>query len=246
MTFRLLETGTNPGAFNMGLDEAILNAVAEGRKPPTLRFYGWNPPTVTLGYFQGLEDEVDREACAREGVDVVRRVTGGGAVFHDAELTYSIVLPEGHPVARPGILESYRVLCEGIVRGLALFGLQGEFAPLNDVLIEGRKVSGNAQTRKRGCILQHGTILLDVDVDRMFALLKVPSEKMKGKLIEDVKQRVTSLRHQLGRTVDLDEAASVFATGFSSALGASLEKGRPFGPGDRGGASHRAGKVRDR
>ncbi|MCK7517971.1 MAG: hypothetical protein MZV64_09790 [Ignavibacteriales bacterium] len=78
MTFRLLETGVQPGAFNMGLDEAILNAVAEGRRPPTLRLYGWNPPAVTLGYFQGLEDEVDREACARMGVDIVRRVTGGG------------------------------------------------------------------------------------------------------------------------------------------------------------------------
>lgn len=227
MIFRLLETGVRPGAYNMGLDEAILGAVAEGRRPPTLRLYGWNPPTVTLGYFQGLDEEVDREACARMGVDIVRRVTGGGAVFHDAELTYSIVLPESHPLARPGILDSYRVLCAGVVEGLARFGLQAEFAPINDVLVDGRKVSGNAQTRKRGCILQHGTILLDVDVDRMFALLKVPSEKLKGKLIEDVKQRVTSLRHKLGRSVSLAEAVPAFAEGFSKALGIELEKSEP-------------------
>jgi len=227
MTFRLLETGVQPGAFNMGLDEAVLNAVAEGRQPPTLRLYGWNPPAVTLGYFQGLEDEVDREACSRMGVDIVRRVTGGGAVFHDAELTYSIILPESHPLARPGILDSYRVLCAGVVEGLARFGLAAEFAPINDVLVQGQKVSGNAQTRKRGCILQHGTILLDVDVDRMFALLKVPSEKMKGKLIEDVKQRVTSLRHKLGRSVGLSEAAAAFAAGFSKALGVELESALP-------------------
>ncbi|HSV56534.1 MAG TPA: biotin/lipoate A/B protein ligase family protein [Magnetospirillaceae bacterium] len=227
MTFRLLETGRNPGAFNMGLDEAILVAVAEGRQPPTLRLYGWDPPAVTLGYFQGLEDEVDREACARLGADVVRRVTGGGAVFHDAELTYSLALPEGHPLARPGILDSYRVLCAGVVAGLAAFGLLGEFVPLNDVLVGGRKVSGNAQTRKRGCILQHGTILLDVDVERMFSLLRVPSEKVKGRLIEDVKQRVTSLRHQLGRPVDLGEAVSAFAKGFRSALGVDLKPGAP-------------------
>ncbi len=227
MTFRLLETGVHPGAFNMGLDEAILASVAEGREPPTLRLYGWNPPTVTLGYFQGLDEEVDREACARMGVDIVRRVTGGGAVFHDAELTYSVVLPETHPLARPNILDSYRILCAGVVEGLARFGLSAEFAPINDVLVDGRKISGNAQTRKRGCILQHGTILLDVDVDRMFALLKVPSEKMKGKLIEDVKQRVTSLRSKLGRTVGLPEAAAAFAAGFSRALGVELEAARP-------------------
>ena len=226
MTFRLLETGVHPGSFNMGLDEAILAAVAEGREPPTLRFYGWNPPTVTLGYFQGLDEELDREACARMGVDIVRRITGGGAVFHDAELTYSIVLPESHSLARPGILDSYRILCAGVVEGLARFGVPAEFTPINDVLVGGQKISGNAQTRKRGCILQHGTILLDVDVDRMFALLKVPSEKMKGKLIEDVKQRVTSLRRILGRIVGLDEAASAFAAGFSEALNIRLEAAR--------------------
>jgi len=225
--FRLLETGKSPGAFNMGLDEAILNSVAEGRQPPTLRMYGWNPPTVTLGYFQGLEDEVDREACSRAGVDIVRRVTGGGAVFHEAELTYSIVLPESHPLARSSILDSYRALCAGIEEGLALYGLKGEFVPLNDVLVGGKKISGNAQTRKRGCILQHGTILLDVDVERMFSLLRVSSEKLKGKLIKDVKERVTSLRSQLGRSVELTEAAEVFSKGFATALNVELRKTEP-------------------
>ena len=100
MTLRLLRTGVARGAFNMGLDEAVLGSVSEGRQPPTLRFYGWNPPTVSLGYFQGLDDEVDREACRAAGVDVVRRITGGGAVFHDDELTYSVVIPERHPLAR--------------------------------------------------------------------------------------------------------------------------------------------------
>lgn len=227
VTFRLLETGASPGAFNMGLDEAILNSVAEGLQPPTLRFYGWNPPAITLGYFQGREEEVDRTACAQLGVDVIRRVTGGGAVFHDAELTYSIVLPESHPLARADILDSYRVLCAGIVEGLGHWGLQGEFVPLNDILVGGRKISGNAQTRKRGCILQHGTILLDVDVDRMFALLKVPSEKLKGKLIQDAKERVTGLRAQIGRSVDLSEAADVFSKGFASALKVDLLTSEP-------------------
>ena len=211
----------------MGLDEAILNAVSEGRQPPTLRLYGWAPAAVTLGYFQGLSDEVDQDACARAGVDVIRRVTGGGAVFHDEELTYSVVIPEGHPLARPDILDSYRVLCAGILEGLSRLGLEAEFVPLNDILVGGKKVSGNAQTRKRGCILQHGTVLLDADVDRMFSLLKVPSEKLKGKLIADVKERVTGIRSQLGRDVGLEEAVRVFAAGFAAALGVDFRSEKP-------------------
>ncbi len=227
MTFRFLDTGTAPAAFNMGLDESILHAVAEGRQEPTLRLYGWSPPAVTLGYFQGLEDEVDRVACERTGVDVTRRVTGGGAVFHDQELTYSIVLPESHPLFDPDIRAFYRVLCSGIVRGLEFLGLEAEFAPLNDVLVGGRKVSGNAQTRRGGCVLQHGTILLDVDVDWMFSLLRVPSEKLKGKLIQDVKERVAGLRSLLGRSVPYPEAVEVFTRGFAAALDLDLKKAEP-------------------
>lgn len=227
MTLRLLRTGVARGAFNMGLDEAVLGSVAEGRQPPTLRFYGWNPPTVSLGYFQGLDDEVDREACRAAGVDVVRRITGGGAVFHDDELTYSVVIPERHPLARADIMESYRFLCSGLVDGLARLGLRAEFAPLNDILVDGRKVSGNAQTRRRGCILQHGTVLLGVDPERMFGLLKVPSEKLKGKLIQDIKDRVRGLDQLLGRLVGFDEAADALAAGFAAALGVELSLAEP-------------------
>ena len=120
MELRVLETGFAPAAFNMGLDEAILDAVAQGLQPPTLRFYAWKPRAVSLGYFQGYEDEVDAAACAARGVEVVRRVTGGGAVFHADELTYSIVLPETHPLAAGTILDTYRALCSGIVEGLEI------------------------------------------------------------------------------------------------------------------------------
>lgn len=192
--FRLLETGFHSAAFNMGLDEALLRSVAEGKSLPTLRFYGWTPAAVSIGYFQGLEEEVDSAACRAAGIDVVRRITGGGAVFHHHEVTYSIVLPLDHPLARRNILESYRLLLGGIVEGLSLLGIRAEFAPINDIVTGGKKISGNAQTRKLGCILQHGTIILDVDVDQMFTVLKVPQEKTRGKLIEDIKSRVTSVK----------------------------------------------------
>jgi len=216
---RYLETGENPAFFNMGLDEAILESVATDDAPPTLRLYAWKPAAVTVGYFQGVRDEVDLQACERLGIDVVRRLTGGGAVFHSDELTYSVVVPETHELAKGGILESYRSICAGVIAGLLNLGITAEFVPLNDIVSGGKKLSGNAQTRKHGCLLQHGTVLLGVDPDAMFTVLKVPDEKLKGKLIADVKERVSSVSAQLGRTIGYQEAVHAFELGFSSAFG---------------------------
>jgi lipoate---protein ligase len=225
--FRLLETGSDRAFHNMGLDEAILKSVATGTSIPTLRLYGWKPEAISLGYFQGARDEVDVEACFREGVDIVRRITGGGAVFHAAEVTYSIVVPEGHRLAPSSILDSYALICAGIVQGLKSLGAIAEFAPINDIVCGGRKVSGNAQTRKLGCLLQHGTILLDVDVDRMFSLLRVPKEKSSGRLISEAKARVTSLSAVLGRAIGFEECSKALAEGFATALDLDLEPETP-------------------
>ncbi len=225
--FRLLETGFNNAFFNMGLDQAILEQVSAGTVPPTLRLYGWTPPAISIGYFQGMEEEVDLAACRGYGIDYVRRITGGGAVFHQFEVTYSIVLPLDHPLADRAILASYGRLCQGIVAGLADLGVAAQFAPINDIVTDGKKISGNAQTRKLGCILQHGTILLQVDVDLMFTLLKVPSEKARGKLISDVKARVTSLSAVLGRSVSFEEASAALVKGFAQALDLKLVMEQP-------------------
>jgi len=223
MKLRLLETGYKPASLNMGVDESILRHVSEGKSPQTIRFYGWMPPAVSIGYFQGIAEEVDLEACSRFGVDCVRRITGGGAVYHDKELTYSFIAPEG--LVPEDILESYRLICGGLISGFDILGIEAEFAPLNDIVTCGRKISGNAQTRRMKCVLQHGTILLDVDVERMFSLLKVPSEKMRDKLVASVKERVTSVRHSLGREVGFDVAEKAFEKGFESALKMKLVKG---------------------
>ncbi|MCX6695435.1 MAG: biotin/lipoate A/B protein ligase family protein [Candidatus Altiarchaeota archaeon] len=223
MNFRLLETGFDRACVNMGIDESILKHVSEGSSQPTVRLYGWKPPAVSIGYFQGLEEEVDLEACRSLGVDYVRRITGGGAVYHDMELTYSFIAREDY--VPKDMLESYKMVCGGLVAGLGILGIEAEFAPLNDIVTGGRKISGNAQTRRMGCVLQHGTILLDVDVERMFALLKVPSEKMRDKLVKNVKDRVTSVNGVLGREIRFEEASQAFATGFSKSLGIKLSKG---------------------
>ncbi len=232
MRIRLLDTGPSAGALNMGIDEAVLLSVSRGESPPSLRFYGWKPSCITVGYFQSMQEEVDLGACRHRGIDAVRRITGGGAVFHQAEITYSIVLPAGRGLACDDILESYRGICGALVLGLARLGIESAFSPINDITSGGRKVSGNAQTRKQGCLLQHGTVLLDLDLDLMFSLLKVPAEKLKGRLIEDAKARVVSLRDLLGRPVGFEEARSALASGFAAVLAGSgdeLEEGELSG-----------------
>jgi len=214
MRIRLILDGHGRGAWNMALDESLLRNV--NKIGPTLRFYGWKPYAVTIGYFQSIREEVDVELAKSLGVDVIRRITGGGAVYHKWELTYSITLPE----PKMGIMESYRWIEGGIVRALQKLGLKAELSGINDVVVGGRKISGNAQTRKYGGLLQHGTILMDLDLEEMFSLLKVPKEKINDKMISDVKKRVVSLK-DLGIHLDFQELQDVFAQGFSEAL--SLE-----------------------
>ena len=207
---RTLETGFNPAATNMAIDEALMETVGE---VPILRIYGWRPAAVSIGYFQSMNEEVNFAKCREVGVDVVRRLTGGGAVLHECELTYSFISRE-YP---KNIMESYRWICDAIVMSINRLGFDANFVPLNDIVIGGKKVSGNAQTRRKGVLLQHGTILLGVDVNKMFSVLKVPSEKLRDKIIKDAKERVTSLA---GTTFD-DMATSLktsFAAKFESKL----------------------------
>jgi lipoate---protein ligase len=224
--WRLLQTGFNTAFSNMAVDRAILVVNSEGKVPPTVRFYGWNPSAISIGYFQSLADEVDIAACERLGVDYVRRITGGGAVFHESELTYSIVIAESHPEIPKNIMKSYGRICGAIMKGLNHLGIESEYAPINDIVTKGRKISGNAQTRKLETVLQHGTVLMDVDVDKMFSLLKVSNEKIKDKLIADVKQRVTSIRHILGKEVRFEEVAEVMKRGFEEEFHVELLEGK--------------------
>lgn len=209
MEFRLLDTGINTAAMNMAIDEAIMLGGI-----PTLRFYGWHPPVVSIGFFQGIEQEVDMGKCKELGVDVVRRITGGGAVYHDRELTYSLVVSETGGFSRD-VNESYRQICRFLVDGLKVLGLNAEFRPINDILVNGRKISGNAQTRRNKTILQHGTLILDVDVRRMFALLKVPDEKLRDKLAAQAEERVTSVRRELRRETSAGEVRDALIHAFT-------------------------------
>jgi len=224
MEFRLLETGFNDAFSNMAIDTAI-NTLHKPEDPSTVRFYGWKPIAVSIGYFQSLKEEVEDEKCREKGIDVVRRLTGGGAVFHEKELTYSFVCSEKSELVSKNILESYKKICNSLILGFKHLGLEASFAPLNDIVVGNQKISGNAQTRRNNNVLQHGTILMEVDVDKMFSLLLVPDEKIKGKMIENVKQRVTSINNQLNRKVEFSEVSDAMKKGFEENFNTELVKG---------------------
>ncbi len=191
MRWRIIPLETHDAYLNMAIDEAIGDYVSNGESPPTIRFYTWKPSAISIGHFQSMRDEVNIEKCKELGVDFVRRKTGGGAVYHDehGEITYSLIAPEN--LMPKGIIDSYKLICGWVIDGLNNLGIKASFAPINDILVNGKKISGNAQTRRNKILLQHGTVLYDLDVKKMFSLLKISNEKISDKMIKSVGDRVT-------------------------------------------------------
>lgn len=209
--------------MQMSIDEAVLIAKSKNHIPNTLRFFTWKPPAVTIGFFQSLKKEVDVVKAKALGIDVVRRYTGGGAVLHDKELTYSIVLSEDDVLG--DILKSYKIICAAITNGLSELGIKARFKAINDIIVHRKKISGNAQTRKNNVVLQHGTILREVNVKQMFSILKVPNEKIRDKMIKVVEDRVTSLRDELGKNIILEDLEKALRHGFEKVFNVKFVKG---------------------
>jgi len=222
--WRLLDTGLHDAFYNMALDEAIAIARSSNLVPNTLRFFRWEPSAVSIGYFQGMEEEIDIAACNERDIDYVRRRTGGGAVYHDrdGELTYSLILNEDHRLISGDFQKTYHTLCSGLVSGLSLLGIPSEFKPINDIIVGGKKISGNAQTRGMNVVHQHGTILREVNPSLMFTILKVPNEKIRDKLIKSVEERVTSLDVFLKRQVSFEELKAALVRGFEDSFKVKL------------------------
>ena len=186
--WRLLVDAPLVGAWNMAVDEVLLDGVAAGTTPPTIRFYGWNPPCLSLGYFQPF-DVVDVDGCRALGVDVVRRPTGGRAILHDRELTYSVALPASVLGQDGGVLPSYYRLSLALQDGLRRLGVPATVAPesasssaahgpvcfdrpsAHEILLHGRKLVGSAQMRRGSGLLQHGSILIEPRIDKLMACL---------------------------------------------------------------------------
>ncbi len=235
-TWRFLDHGAAGAAENMAVDGELLQSAADrGDAMPVLRFYSWDPPAVSLGRFQDEEDSVDREACRRLGIGIVRRVTGGRAVLHYRELTYSITARGGGGLFPDDILGTYRLIAAGLLAGLRNLGLEAEMCSrpvreagrkgtkrrdpacfsspsLYELLVRGRKIVGSAQRRIAGAFLQHGSILIEHDHALEAAVIRGGGTA----------GTVTSIRRELGRQVSLDEVKDAMKRGFSEALGLSF------------------------
>jgi lipoate---protein ligase len=211
--WRVIPPEARPAAENMAVDEAIAAGIAAGTSMPTIRFYTWSPGAVSIGYFQRLHDEVNTEACSAKCVDVVRRRTGGGAVYHDprGEITYSVIAPES--CFSKDIRASYQEICGGIIAGLASLGIAAEFRPINDIVVDGRKISGSAQTRRQGVLTQHGTVLYSLDRDMMFSVLKPSIKKLADKPITSFGAGVTCASEE--GCASLDELYRALLCGFT-------------------------------
>ncbi len=228
--WRLLDTGLNDAFYNMAFDEAIVVARSQDLVPNTIRLFRWKPSAVSIGYFQGLLDEIDINFCGARGIDYVRRRTGGGAVYHDTqgEITYSIIVSQNHRLISNDFQKTYETLCHGLTIGLDIIGIPAKFHPINDILVNDKKISGNAQTRGLGVVHQHGTLLREVDPKLMFTVLKVPNEKIRDKLIKSVSERVTSVNDYLKRDVEFYELKKALLEGFESAFDIELQPSVPL------------------
>jgi lipoate-protein ligase A len=238
--WRLILHPPRDGARNMAIDEALLEETAAGRSLPTLRLYAWEPPTLSLGFAQPAAD-VDRDALRRLGWGLVRRPTGGRAILHTDELTYSITAPETDPLMQGGVLESYRRLSLGLLAGLRLLGVEVQAdegargrAVRNPVCFEipsqyeisagGKKLIGSAQARRLGGVLQHGAFPLGGDLARILQALagpQIPPER--------VRRRAATLGELLGREVSWREAADAVARGFADTFAIEFRRGELTG-----------------
>lgn len=247
MNWRMITSGVATAASNMAVDEAILLAHSAGKVPPTIRFYGWQPAAVSIGYFQRFLAEIDWGECKKQNIDVVRRLTGGRAVLHDAELTYSIVVQEDHPLIPKTITASYRYFSQGLVVGLQSLGIDAQMtvpvaaygqgkkqsasaacfdAPSHyELTAQGRKLAGSAQVRKNGVILQHGSLLLRFSAEDFVAILRLSSIEKRQEITQMLKRRAISMEEVLGRSVTWEEVYRPMPAAFASALGITLIKG---------------------
>lgn len=231
MNFRLLHYQVYDAASNMALDEAILESHRKGLVPPTLRFYGWAPPAVSIGYSQ----KMDPETIARiksKGFDVVRRLTGGRAVLHSGELTYSFIASP--PLLSEQLNEAYRQICKGLILGLKHLGVEANLGKSTkqykdfsdcfmattqaDLQVNDKKMVGSAQLRRQGAVLQHGSILLDQPQNLLPDLLETKSTT-------NATDRHSNFNQVAGREVSVVEMENAFTRGFSEAFDADFKSG---------------------
>lgn len=234
--WRILWTKPAPGAWNMAVDEAILDAVGRGDALPTLRLYAWDPPCLSLGIFQ-LFNDVDAPALHRLGWEIVRRPTGGRAILHTDELTYAVIAPLHEPRVAGSVLESYSRLSQALLLALHMLGLPAEAegkppvqagpqaggavcfeVPSNyEITVQGKKLIGSAQARRRDGVLQHGSLPLSGDLNRITRVLAYANEDERARAAERLLEHAATTA-MLGRSLTWEECAEAFTRAFSQQL----------------------------
>jgi lipoate-protein ligase A len=230
--WRYIDSGKNIGAYNMAVDEELLARAQAGDRVPVLRFYGWDPPAVSLGRFQKIEEAVDSEACRQRGFDIVRRITGGRAVLHRHELTYSVISRIDNPLFPPNVHGTYKVIAEGLLAGLRNLGISGEIVSRTsrhahlveagakdpacfsspswyEIVVNGKKIVGSAQRRLSHAFLQHGSIL--IDYDPLLEAAVIPGG--------GTSCGITSIQKELSGSIPPGELKRALQQGFQSQLG---------------------------
>ena len=239
--WRIIYSEPLPGALNMAVDSAILGAVQRGEVPPTLRLYRWNPPCISLGYIQPISDINFPRLNSRKW-DVVRRPTGGRAILHTDELTYAVIGLKSDPRLKDGVLKSYQRLSIALCESLNLLGLpiqvhrrkdaSAEDQPVCfenpswfEITVNGKKIIGSAQARKKEGILQHGTLPLGGDLTRITEVLKYPTSAQREQAAKTLLQKATTVESVLGRSISWEETAQAFHSGFESTLNIEFRRG---------------------
>ncbi len=200
--FRLIIDPPMNAAVNMARDRAILEMQSLKNPVPTLRIYRWSYPSVTIGYFQKIDDTVNLEFCQKNGISVTRRVTGGGTVLHHKELTYSFTLPVKKKIVPESVEDSFRCIISPIIESIKLLSLKAEYRPVNDIVINNKKISGSAQVRKKGVLQQHGTLLIDIDKQLLYSAIKIKPEVLKSRGFKTPADSITSLCGELKNKAD--------------------------------------------
>lgn len=245
MQWRFLNTGHQSPGMNMALDEAILLACEAGMSPPTLRVYGWQPPALSLGYAQSVPKEVNTAACRRYGIDIVRRPTGGRAVLHDDEVTYSVVMPiTAQGGTHQTLTEHYHLIGLALAEAFTHLGLAVRlarpprsvkerqapspacFAALSryELSVSGKKLVGSAQKRGQHALLQHGSIPLSLDRQRLFQCLRVPPEQHDA-LVQEAYATMIAVSEAAIAPIALHDIHAALRHGFAITLATPVIEG---------------------
>lgn len=224
--WRFIDTGARSAAENMALDHVILECRAKHLIPDTIRLLRFKPPSVLVGYHQNVEHEVRLNYVMEKGIDVNRRITGGGAIYFDeSSIGWEIIALKSSIPPYKSIEELFEIMSKGVIEALKLLGVQASFRLKNDIEVNGKKISGTGGTEYEDAFLFQGTLLVNFDVETMVKALRIPIVKLKDKELNSIRERITCLKWELGYEPNYEEIKKVLKLGFEKALKIKLEDG---------------------